>query len=226
MSSSTGKSQSASPYVWVAAGLLSLTLFSVYAHENRQAGGLAQPLRTIPSVLDRWVSTSSTTQIDPAVMRKLLAKDYLQRNYATANQQLELWVSYHENRRPGEGLHSPKNCLPGSGWEFANLETIPIPTSSGSVLINRATVRKGGDRRVVLYWYQNAKRAIASEYRAKAYQVWDALLTGQTGATLVRITTFDNSEAVEAATQFASSAYSAVGECFKGQVTPQHTASR
>jgi EpsI family protein len=204
---------------------MAVTLAGVYTHENRQASGLAQPLGSIQPVLGRWVSTGTKAEIDPAVMRKLLARDYLQRNYANADQQVELWVSYHENRRPGEGLHSPKSCLPGSGWEFANLETIPIPTSSGSVLINRATVRKGGDRRVVLYWYQNAKRAIASEYRAKAYQVWDALLTGQTGATLVRITAFDNPEAIEAATQFAPSAYSAVDQCFRGATSQQRAAN-
>ena len=208
------KPDNAAMYVWAAAVLLSVTLVIVRAQENSPPGRLARSLSSIPHTIQGWVSDGTQAAVHPAVVRRLNATEYLQRTYLRDGQYVELWISFHGQQRAGEGIHSPRNCLPGAGWEFARLETADIRTGDGSARINKHTVQKGGERRIVLYWYQNERRVVANEYVAKAYQVWDSLTTGRTSASLVRITTYDNPAAVAAATEFASTIVAALRTCF------------
>ena len=55
------------------------------------------------------------------------------------------------------------------------------------IVINRALVRKGADQQLILYWYHDRGRVIASEYWAKGYMVWDAVMKHRTDGALVRV---------------------------------------
>jgi EpsI family protein len=48
-------------------------------------------------------------------------------------------------------------------------------------------IEKGLDKQVILYWYQDRGRVVASEYWAKAYLIWDAITKNRTDGALVRI---------------------------------------
>ena len=48
--------------------------------------------------------------------------DYLLRDYSTtpdsgAVSALSLYIGYYDRQLRGKTIHSPKNCLPGAGWE-------------------------------------------------------------------------------------------------------------
>ena len=55
--------------------------------------------------------------------------------------------------------------------------------------INRVVIEKGFDRQLILYWYQDRGRVVASEYAAKGYLIWDATTRNRTDGALVRIST-------------------------------------
>ena len=99
-----------------------------------------------------------------------------------------LYVGYYKSQRTGATYHSPKNCLPGAGWQFVRSDyvTVPLQGTSG-VTINQVLIQKGLDKQVILYWYQDRGRVIASEYWAKAYMIWDAITMNRTDGSLVRI---------------------------------------
>lgn len=99
-----------------------------------------------------------------------------------------LYVGYYQSQRTGATYHSPKNCLPGSGWQFMESAQVPIRIPDGpQVTINKVLIQKGLDKQVILYWYQDRGRIIASEYWAKAYLIWDAITRNRTDGALVRI---------------------------------------
>ncbi|HEY1731664.1 MAG TPA: EpsI family protein, partial [Terriglobales bacterium] len=110
--------------------------------------------------------------------------------------------------RTGATIHSPKNCLPGAGWNPAESSIYMLPLNDGrKVPINLYLIRKGLESEVVLYWYQAHGRIIASEYWGKFYLVYDALRLNRTDAALVRITVpvqhGDEASAQERALSFA-----------------------
>ena len=99
-----------------------------------------------------------------------------------------LYVGFYESQRTGATYHSPKNCLPGAGWQFVKSDwmTLPMP-GNVDITINKVLIQKGLDKQIILYWYHDRGRVIASEYWAKGYLVWDALTKNRTDGSLVRI---------------------------------------
>ncbi len=120
----------------------------------------------------------------------LRADDYITREYQASSQEsASLFVAFFKSQRAGQTPHSPKNCLPGSGWVWTVADTIPvtIPGRAGQITVNRYLVSKGENRSLVLYWYQSRDRVVASEYKAAAFVAWDAIRYNRTDTALVRV---------------------------------------
>jgi EpsI family protein len=128
--------------------------------------------------------------LDQKTIDLLGVTDYLQRGYFSPSQgQVGLYIGYFRSQRTGASIHSPKNCLPGSGWQPEEATIYELQLDDGrKVPINLYIVRKDLDEQLVLYWYQAHGRVVASEYWGKFYLVYDALRLNRTDAALVRIT--------------------------------------
>jgi EpsI family protein len=183
--------------------LLALTLFAVYSAGKREPQELTRPLSTLPETIDGWVSIQEG-KLDEQTEAVLSASDYIYRAYQKDDRRVDMFVAFYAMQRAGEAMHSPKNCLPGSGWEIWNYDTVNLPVEGPPVEVNKYWIQRGRERLLVLYWYQNAERVIASEYAAKAYLVWDALRVGRTSGSIVRVTVPDQPDAEEAGRQFAA----------------------
>src|SRR5438067_1716021 len=73
-------------------------------------------LAEFPTDIKEWkmVSNASLTDDVAGVLR---ADDYLLRRYSDGKgHTVDFFVAYYKTQRAGESMHSPKNCLPGSGW--------------------------------------------------------------------------------------------------------------
>jgi EpsI family protein len=129
----------------------------------------------------------------PADVREMLGNgDFLLREYRenNASTPVELFVAYFPSQRSAESIHSPKNCLPGSGWFPLEVSRTPISVAGRSpFVVNRYVVANGLQRRLVLYWYRSHNRTMASEYQAKLYLAIDALRYNRSDGALVRLTT-------------------------------------
>ncbi len=153
------------------------------------------------TLANRW--QGKELGMDQDVLDILKVSDYMMRYYQpisvsddTHNQPLlspiSLYVGYYESQRTGATYHSPKNCLPGAGWNFAESGIVSIPitqSDSGkrSISVNKVLIQKGTQKQMVIYWYHDRGRTIASEYMAKAYMIWDAMTQNRTDGALVRI---------------------------------------
>ena len=90
----------------------------------------------------------------------------------------------------GDTIHSPKNCLPGSGWTPMETSYLQVPLPGRPPLrVNRYVIAQGSARDLVLYWYQAHGRTTPSEYWARLYLVADAIRMNRTDGALVRIIT-------------------------------------
>jgi EpsI family protein len=135
--------------------------------------------------------------IERDVLDVLKLTDYMMRVYVPARTEqadsgfrlpVYLYVGYYGSQRTGATYHSPKNCLPGAGWQFVEAEPAVVTGPGGiEVTVNKVLIQKGLDKQVILYWYQDRGRVMASEYWAKAYLMWDAMTMHRTDGSLVRI---------------------------------------
>ncbi len=167
-----------------------------------------RPLKQFPSQLADWRMIQEGV-LDQETLNILKADDYLTRDYAAPSQPsaVNLYVAFFKTQRTGQTPHSPKNCLPGSGWipSTSSIVDVNIPGRSQPIRVNQYIVSKGPSRDVVMYWYQSHGRVVASEYMAKIYVVEDALRYNRTDTALVRvvvpITTSDD-DAIRVARDF------------------------
>ena len=147
-------------------------------------------LATFPLQIGPWVGEAHTLETN--VLQVLKVDDYLWRQYGgTPGPPIGLYIGYYQSMRQGATYHSPKNCLPGSGWYFVETGRIPLQVTDGHgqpVEINKFVIQKGLDKQLVLYWYQDRGRVITSEYWAKAYMILDALLQHRTDGAFIRLT--------------------------------------
>jgi EpsI family protein len=128
--------------------------------------------------------------LEEEVQKVLRADDTLNRSYASAGQvPLNLFMAYFKSQKTGVAPHSPKNCLPGSGWAPLSSDTtkVQIPGRSEPLEVNRFIVARGTEKTLVLYWYQTAYRVIASEYEAKIWLVIDSLVHRRSDTAIVRV---------------------------------------
>jgi EpsI family protein len=119
----------------------------------------------------------------------LKADDILTRVYKNDSTRVavSLFIAYFKSQRTGQSPHSPKNCLPGSGWQPEQNGTIDIPIGSRSIHVNRYVVSNGSEISLVLYWYQSQGRVIADEFAAKFYLVEDSIRHHRSDTSLVRV---------------------------------------
>lgn len=168
----------------------------------------ARPLRQFPALIGQWHMVEDF-EIEPEVRRVLRADDTLNRNYARFGSRLpvNLFVAFFRSQTSGAAPHSPKNCLPGSGYAPLESSRVRIRTgASGEVEVNRYIVARGDARSVVLYWYQTPARIVASELAAKLWLVADSIRYRRSDTSLVRITVpmADGADAEAEARQFAA----------------------
>lgn len=118
--------------------------------------------------------------------------DYLLRSYVTSTSggdptAFSLYIGYYDRQSQGHTIHSPKNCLPGAGWEPVASQPALIPTPAGPVSVNRYLLRNGSQQALVLYWYQGRGRIIANEYAVKWHLLRDSALRRRSDEALVRL---------------------------------------
>ena len=173
----------------LAAVLLAPT--ALLLHGRTEVIPVPDPLSSFPAQLDS--RTGTDVPIPEEELRVLGPGDFLYRNYASENQALsdiDLFIAYFPSQRTGDTIHSPKHCLPGSGWLPVDslIVTVSLPGQT-PFPANRYVIAKAGQRRLVLYWYLAHGRAVASEYSAKYYLVADSIRLHRSDGALIRVVT-------------------------------------
>ncbi len=167
----------------------------VIAHASQsEPTPIRASLALFPTTVGDWHSVQQPP-FDERTLAVLGVDDYLTRAYfRSARSGVGLYIGYYRSQRQGDTIHSPLNCLPGSGWEPLSKSTLPIAVGGstseapeGRIFVNRYVVQKGLDRELVLYWYQSHGRVVASEYLSKFYLIADAVRLNRTDAALVRV---------------------------------------
>src|SRR5207244_4435495 len=98
-----------------------------------------------------------------------------------------VYVGYYESQTAGRTIHSPKNCLPGAGYQPLESGRTTLQVGSRSVTLNRYLLADSTGQALVYYWYQGRGRVQASEYAVKWDLLRDAALRGRTEEALVRV---------------------------------------
>jgi len=175
---------------WMPAVLLGTGAFITVGVDTQRALALRVPLAAaVPGEIAGHVGRDGTMPEPEALAAGVTS--YLLRTYERPDQPDSGWfsvyVGFYEQQMQGRTIHSPKNCLPGSGWEALDSRSEVVPIPGGQLPVNRYVLQRGAQQALVLYWYQGRGRAAANEYLVKWNLLRDAVLRHRSDEALVRI---------------------------------------
>ena len=183
---------SATTRIAILIAVLAVSNVGLRSVSHGRAVPLRQDLATLPLEVGQW-NGRNLPDLPAGEKQVLKADDYLTRAYVQNRSQIGLFIAYYRSQQSGDALHSPKNCLPGSGWDPVMSDTIRIPNAAqpGTYFVaNHYLVQKEEMLQDVIYWYQANNRIFASEYWGKIYLVLDALTKNRTDGAIIRLTSF------------------------------------
>ncbi len=153
----------------------------------------AFPLRagldaTVPDSIEGYVGRGY--RLSDAELTAAAPTAYLVRNYGApgaTEAAFTLYVGYYAQQTQGRTIHSPRNCLPGAGWEPLAASAETVATTAGTVAVNRYLLQNGTHRAVVFYWYQGRGRVAYNEYAVKWDLLRDAAFRRRSDEALARV---------------------------------------
>lgn len=169
-----------------------------------------------PLKIDNWQGRKS--KLDEQVYNILGVEDYILANYVNpSGEYVNLYVGFYQSQKEGDIIHSPKNCMPGSGWKIidTSIEQVDLSGNGSQTKVIRLLLQKGVEKQVVLYWFQSRGRIIASEYMQKVWLIVDSVLKQRTDGSFVRLISpvdTDEKKTLEVLKNFAKSVYPYLNE--------------
>jgi exosortase D (VPLPA-CTERM-specific) len=187
------RERSLAGHYWAVAGLLLLTVGIAQSIEKREETVPARAgFDEFPLQLGEWQGKRQT--LDKMYLDALKLDDHFIGDFVRAGEApaVNFYSAYYASQRKGASIHSPRSCMPGGGWLIDSLDTVALDLGAGHaqpLRVNRALVKKGEDRQLVYYWFQQRGRNLTNEYLVKWYLLWDAIAMNRTDGALVRLTT-------------------------------------
>jgi EpsI family protein len=146
-------------------------------------------LHDIPLQVDEWRSTGEQL-LDPGTAAYLKPDEYIMRDYKDSQKGtvVNLFVAYFKSLQNTYGPHSPKICLPGSGWlvSSSKVANLNVPGRAETIPVNQFTMEQGNQHIFVMYWYQNDRDVWAEEFHAKLRLLPDLIRYRRSDVSLVR----------------------------------------
>ena len=146
-----------------------------------------------------------TKPMDPTVAEVLGADDTIVANFASPDGKIfNLYMAYLDAQRDGRSWHSPRQCIPGGGWQITNHDIVERTTSGDATMTyNRLIIQNRDKRQLVYYWYDQRGRKVANEFTMKFWLIFDAVFKKRSDGALVRlITPISNEQGAAAADEY------------------------
>lgn len=151
-----------------------------------------RPISEFPAHLGDFSQIGENQTFSDRVMASLGVDHYIMREYRDKDgYSLWLYIGYYESQTEGQIIHSPKHCMPGSGWNTIESKDIPLVVADSSntkIKINEMVLQKGLEKQLAFYWYHSRGRIVANEYIDRFYMILDSLMKKRSDGALVRIT--------------------------------------
>ncbi len=175
-------------------------------------------LASFPDNIGHWHMSSNTVFSEP-LLKILRPTDYLMRSYADSGGHfIDLYVGYHNGGASSGPIHSPRNCLPGSGWFPLGNSEMSVAVPGGNLALVRAVYAKEDQKVTFYYWYQLKGEVITNDLGMKLAELRNTLLHRRRDAAFIRVNVRDLSgtQADKLAADFINGLYPALNNYLPG----------
>jgi len=161
---------------------------------------VASNLKDFPLQKGGWVGQRENVAsfvVDMLNPEEIFSATYIN----TAGIKINLLFDYFSPQTQG-GPHSPRNCLPGSGWVIDNVEKKVIVLNGRTINAGRFYLRLQESSQVMDFWYITRYGDTHNDYIYKLYLMAGSLTFKPTDVAFVRILSDNNKESLQALDEF------------------------
>jgi EpsI family protein len=155
----------------------------------------------LPLAANGWVGQSDNVSVD---IRELLSPDNLfSATYSNqSGRRVQLFIDYFSPENTTGAIHSPRNCLPGSGWVIDDSKPHPIEAAGRNIKAHRMRLSMGQSRAVMDYWYITRYGETANDYMLKLNTMISSLTLRPTDKAFIRFVASDDPQSIAALEEF------------------------
>ena len=194
--------------------LLGVAAFYVYTRSEADVP-INKPLDLFPQRSGDWTMTGQA-RFDERVLAVLLPTDYLSRSYVDSKgHKLSLYIGFHNGGPRSGPIHSPKQCLPGSGWNHLKQEIKSVTVGGEDIPYVSAIYQKDTEKQLFLYWFQVRDQILTNEYALKLAMIKNSVLSNRRDTAFIRLSvmaTDDETQATETGEKFIHDFFPAIRE--------------
>ena len=175
-----------------------------------------RPFSEFPMQVKTW-QMAGQSEFSADVLRVLKPTDYVYRQYKGADgKAVALYIGFHGGGKESGGIHSPRNCLPGSGWYEISRKRGTLETpSEGRIKLVRSVYQKGENKELFLYWFQARGYSMNDEFSLKLAEMTGSLFHRRRDTAFIRVSVpfeGDDSAAISRGEQFVRDINPAIQE--------------
>jgi EpsI family protein len=175
--------------LWTAVICLGITSFLIHEGKDVKAQHLMAPLQDLDLRLGLWRGVGPDINLDERTLDLFKPSDFLLRDYVNpSGENIAVFLAYFGLQEEGRIIHSPRHCLPGSGWQITSRKQIDINGKKDTYKVNHLIITNELEKLSVLYWYQGRGDIEANEYRERINLLLDGLTLKRSDGALVRLT--------------------------------------
>jgi EpsI family protein len=179
--------------------LVILSLSGGYAHQlrgNRVHAGSIPDLSELPTTTSGW--SSKDFELSETVLAVLDPDAVLQRLYRHRDgSEVWLFVAYFAEQQINSQIHSPRQCIPGSGWTVVSTDQHSLTLPRRTQTATRMVLERDDTSHELWYWFDTRGGSVAGEYALKWDLVKNSLARRPTDAAFVRyVASEDNVDAM------------------------------
>ena len=153
---------------------------------RQHQASLVDPLRAMPVALAG--TDGRDKDMSDEEQRATAVSDYVFRTFGPDSAtDFSLYVGYYQKQATSRSIHSPRNCLPGVGWQTVQSGKATVTINGDTITVNRYILANGPSQALVYYWYQGRGRVAHNEYTVKWDLLRDAVAHGRSEEALVRV---------------------------------------
>jgi len=142
-------------------------------------------LEALPTAFGDW--QSEDYPISESVSEVLGADTTLQRRYWTpGGHEVLLFVAYFSQQAVNSQIHSPRHCIPGSGWDIVSMEQASVHPAGRPQPATRMLLSHDNGAYEMYYWFRTRGGVVTGEYALKWDLVMNSLRRRPTDAAFIR----------------------------------------
>lgn len=154
-----------------------------------------------PLTLGQWQGERET--VSQGVLDLLNPKDIFSGTYINAQGvKIHLLFDFFSSEADFGGPHSPRNCLPGSGWMIRDTYDNRVACAGSDLSAGRFELELKGARKVMDFWYVTRFGETASDYEFKWHLLLSSLSFKPRDVAFVRFVADADPESLEALKDF------------------------